>query len=87
MTVAAWQVELQNVQSTASLQAKCVYTWVSSQDMASMPGSLVLHLTPDALDTAEASGRRAGRCSSTVSRRMNMTEPVYWYPVLALDPD
>ena len=55
--------------------------------MASMPGSLVLHLTPDAMDTAEASGRGAGRCSSTVSRRMYMTEPVYWYPVLALDPD
>ena len=67
MTVAVCQVELQDVQSTASLQAKSAYTWVSSKNMASMPGIPVVHLTSDAMNTAEGSGKGAGRCSSTVS--------------------
>ncbi len=32
-----------------------------------MPGVPVAHLNPDAMETAEGSGKGAGRCSSTVS--------------------
>ena len=58
MTVALCQVELQDMQSTASLQENVFIYGYSRRKRP--PGVPVFHLTPNAVKTAGGSGRGAG---------------------------